>query len=428
MKKFRVLTAAIIASSLLLCGCNLTDYSKAQKAYKAGEYEKASELFTSLGDYKDSKDMIQACQYNQASELMLDEKYNEAYLLFSEVTDYKDSADLSLYCRYNYAIDLMKNEDYLSACDIFSELGEYEDSSKLSEECVYDLGADAFDKGNWSEAEKYLTDISYYPEGMTSVSDLLLLSRAHRAFDNEDYQTVLQLMDEYPDRLNEKIYNDSALYYFQDCWADTTSVYDCDTAILVTKDYLNRSNQEASVTSYLEESFTTLIKSEVYDVFPYMDKIVYGLKDTVDCSRLSKLLEESTIERIESFLIGKWLRSDDTTLNGAILEVVKSDDELIGIMRDFTNCTNFVAFEPGDIKWKNIAVISNSEFGLHDLTKNYDSNTYEILDARYQSAVAQIDFTNNSLSIHVTNENVDIPGYYTEAFIGSDQVWIRQTE
>ena len=105
-KVLAVAVSLILAFSL--SACDSQDYSKAMSAYEAGNYSEALAVFEELGDYKDSADMINACNYGAACELQGNGEYGEAAKIFEELGDYKDSADMMEECRLHEIDDLLQ--------------------------------------------------------------------------------------------------------------------------------------------------------------------------------------------------------------------------------------------------------------------------------------------------------------------------------
>ena len=126
MKKF-VLIALIAIMLVCLCGCDSSDYKEACSLMESGDYAAAVEIFTALGDYKDSAAKISECEtgileneYKSAVALMEEGKYSNAIDIFSSI-DYKDSAAKIAECetaiaeqKYNEALALMAEENYHS--------------------------------------------------------------------------------------------------------------------------------------------------------------------------------------------------------------------------------------------------------------------------------------------------------------------------
>ncbi|MBO5859513.1 MAG: hypothetical protein J6R20_07030, partial [Clostridia bacterium] len=75
-------------------------YGSAQTAINEKDYDKANLLFTLLGDYQDSPEMLNETTYQNAKSLQDNKQYEEAFKLFDSLENYKDSiyqADISCY-------------------------------------------------------------------------------------------------------------------------------------------------------------------------------------------------------------------------------------------------------------------------------------------------------------------------------------------
>lgn len=107
MKKIISLVLALVMA-FSLCACNMSDYKKAQEAYESGDYENASTMFETLGDYKESQSF-----YNKSQAAIYDQKID------AFINDW--SGDISdaeaLYADYNNLSDEIKTE--MSSCGDF---------------------------------------------------------------------------------------------------------------------------------------------------------------------------------------------------------------------------------------------------------------------------------------------------------------------
>ena len=92
MKKICVFLL-IVLMIISLTACKSDDYKEAMQLYVNNEYDAALVIFTELGDYEDSMNMVTRCRYAQAHSLLQDGKYEEARIMFEELGDYKDSAN-----------------------------------------------------------------------------------------------------------------------------------------------------------------------------------------------------------------------------------------------------------------------------------------------------------------------------------------------
>lgn len=85
--------------------CSLTyykprvTYAKANEMMTNGDYDNAKALFTALGDYENSKELVKECDYRKGNFLLATKKYTSALTALSYIPGYKDRdtlvADLS---------------------------------------------------------------------------------------------------------------------------------------------------------------------------------------------------------------------------------------------------------------------------------------------------------------------------------------------
>ena len=109
-------------------------YLQARYALHDGMHEKAREILTALGDYKDSVELIRNCDYQKAEELVEQGKYFEARDLCLELGDYPGlDALMERACEgiYEVAAALACNGKYTEACEYWQELGEFKDCENL---------------------------------------------------------------------------------------------------------------------------------------------------------------------------------------------------------------------------------------------------------------------------------------------------------
>lgn len=172
MKKF-VLIALIAIMLVCLCGCDSSDYKEACSLMESGDYAAAVEIFTALGDYKDSAAKISECEtgileneYKSAVALMEEGKYSNAIDIFSSI-DYKDSAAKIAECetaiaeqKYNEALALMAEENYLEAGAIFKTL-DYSDSAEKYQECRATAPYEFTEIGDIISFGRYEQDYNY---------------------------------------------------------------------------------------------------------------------------------------------------------------------------------------------------------------------------------------------------------------------------
>lgn len=132
MKKLILL---LLTLSLLfsLTGCDLLDYKYANDYYEAGDYATAYNIFASLGDFGDSREMADICRqkadYEEAEALLTTENYWAALPVYEGLAMYMDSPAKAIYCRYHIGLYCVEVGAYQEALTWLEPLGSYEDSA-----------------------------------------------------------------------------------------------------------------------------------------------------------------------------------------------------------------------------------------------------------------------------------------------------------
>lgn len=140
------------------CTKNINEsiYNRAIKFLGNGYIEMAHNILRIIEGYKDSKELLlindlnnETGKYYKALSLYKDKKYKEAKEIFLEIKEYKDSSiyleniDSLIYDKaYNLALNYINEKEYFKAKNILEEIKEYKDSSSLlkniDEEKLYD--------------------------------------------------------------------------------------------------------------------------------------------------------------------------------------------------------------------------------------------------------------------------------------------------
>lgn len=137
MKKKILIMAMLMTSTLLLVGCQSSDYNNAEKLLSEGKYDEAIVAFQTLGDYKDSIDKVTATKYAKGESLYDDGEYEEAIEIFEAIKDYNDSEELIDSCHYKLAEDMIKADKYVDAISELKRIPDYKDSKTKIKETAY---------------------------------------------------------------------------------------------------------------------------------------------------------------------------------------------------------------------------------------------------------------------------------------------------
>lgn len=129
MKKIFVLFCSL-CMVFLLTGCDNLDYRKAIGEQEAGNYSSAIDIFSKLGEYKDSKERSRQCSYMLAQQEMSQGNYAEAMAIFENLGDYEDSISIQKQCAFDYGKALFDACDFANAREQFKKADQTDEVEK----------------------------------------------------------------------------------------------------------------------------------------------------------------------------------------------------------------------------------------------------------------------------------------------------------
>ncbi len=137
-KTIKLILMIALAVAFAVCICLLIGQirsvrlnTEASRFLSQGEYEKARDIFSSLGD----EEMVRRCDelivhrtYLNAKELITSGDYEAAKELLLTVSDHLDASELIIKCDYLRACAFENDGDNLQALRLFETLGDYSDT------------------------------------------------------------------------------------------------------------------------------------------------------------------------------------------------------------------------------------------------------------------------------------------------------------
>lgn len=139
-------------------------YELGTEYLQAGDYEKALDIFTALGDYEDAQKKARyagkGITYLAAKESMKQGAYKQAVESFSSLGGFKDADELATECEHALAYEtgksLYEEGDYAAAIENLEAAGGYNNSETLLRECRLSLTSlqieEAMASGNYEYA------------------------------------------------------------------------------------------------------------------------------------------------------------------------------------------------------------------------------------------------------------------------------------
>lgn len=127
-------------------------YHIADSAFNNGDYAKAVEIFTDLGDYRDSVNRIPISKYKLGESYIASQNYDSAIELFTALDGFEDSDERLAEAYYKKGSALLENNNYNDAYEALTNCTDYKDSKskiiQIAKEFLknkeYDKAAEAF--------------------------------------------------------------------------------------------------------------------------------------------------------------------------------------------------------------------------------------------------------------------------------------------
>jgi len=145
MRTFRSLALVVLVCGLVfsLTGCKRNDYRNAVDMYNAGYYESAAEMFSALGDYEDSAELVTLCRYWDAVTLAEQGSFEKALPRFLKLGSYENSAQWVTECQYQIAVTAFGEERFAEAREAFLETPGYKNTPEYLRQITWQSLFDA---------------------------------------------------------------------------------------------------------------------------------------------------------------------------------------------------------------------------------------------------------------------------------------------
>jgi hypothetical protein len=160
-----------------------TQYMQACEKREQHNWDAAIEIFTALGDYKDSTTVqINETNYQRADALEKEGKQEEAYKLFISLGRYGDSFTRANKPYYDLGIAKREAGEWDEAVAAFEHAGEYSDAKTQILETRYQEASAMYQNGDYASAYVIYKEITDYKDVANLMeSDEHLLSLVHEA-------------------------------------------------------------------------------------------------------------------------------------------------------------------------------------------------------------------------------------------------------
>lgn len=196
-----------VGFTLSLSSCSLTPakkYEKAQVFLSKGQYEKALDLYSELGNYEDASKYV---MYIKAIKLADNADYLPAISTFKTLKDFRDSYERMIYYSARYYEDTLNFESALKDYNMiptFIDSAERAKQIPILQKETYDTALSLYEEYRFDEAKELFTALGKYADSSHKVYECEL-----RLIDQEAYEDGCSLY--------ESQHFEEAIEYFKFC-------------------------------------------------------------------------------------------------------------------------------------------------------------------------------------------------------------------
>lgn len=176
-------------------GIPYISYFQAKQALTNSQYDTAITAFKDMGDFLDSKELLNKAIYQKATALYNNNDKSQASELYKSIGTYSDAEQKYYDTKYEIAGEYYSNKDYMKAADIYYQLGDYLDSSKRLDAAYENIYNDAVENLNNKKIDEAYEEFVYLGDYSDSKT---MIKECHYRYANNYYENM-----EYQNALNE---------------------------------------------------------------------------------------------------------------------------------------------------------------------------------------------------------------------------------
>ena len=170
-------------------------YSQASNYLANKNFNYAIYVFDSLGNYKNSKEMVSEANYQKAIDFLTNKNFDDAIKTFSYIVTYRDSSSMINEVNYHKAISALENKEFELAAQIFLSLGDYQDSSAMIVETDYQKATDLLANNNFDDAFNLFSSLGDYRDSRLMAKESKY-QKANELFAQSEYDAARKIFVE----------------------------------------------------------------------------------------------------------------------------------------------------------------------------------------------------------------------------------------
>ncbi len=160
--------ALIILEIIALTASNITSLfekriSSLSESGKVDSAVKTLEIFQLVMPENTDAKVFSGCKYDIAEGMYDIGRFSDASMIFSELGEYENSVEMIKACQYGEAMQYFKNGEYQTAAEQFKLLGGYSDSGNRYKECLFAIAEKTYASGDFASAISQFIALGDFP-------------------------------------------------------------------------------------------------------------------------------------------------------------------------------------------------------------------------------------------------------------------------
>jgi TolA-binding protein len=177
---------------------NEVNFQKAADYLAKKQFDESIMIFQTLGDYKSADDFKKEAKYQKAKSFLLQRELDQAISILLDLGNYQNSIAMLIESRYQKALDLLANSKYEDSINILIELNDYKNSNAMILNEKYLWGKELFEQNKYKDAIALFSSIGDYKD----TSEILKEAKyrlANQLLSEIKYEDAIKIFDELND-------------------------------------------------------------------------------------------------------------------------------------------------------------------------------------------------------------------------------------
>jgi TolA-binding protein len=177
---------------------NEANFQKATDYLAKKQFDESIMIFQTLGDYKAADDYKKEAKYQKAKSFLLQRELDQAISILLDLGNYQNSIEMLIESRYQKALDLLANSKYEDSINILIELNDYKNSNEMILNEKYLWGKELFEQNKYEDAIALFSSIGDYKDTSEILKEVKY-RLADRLMSETKYEDAIKIFEELND-------------------------------------------------------------------------------------------------------------------------------------------------------------------------------------------------------------------------------------